>query len=329
MSFSITPFSQCSYLSQIRRLRSFAVELLKRYRVSAKAIDFINHGENTTFKITDVHGQKYLFRIHREGYHTKTAIKEELMWLRQLAKKNILVPQPVLSKDKNLIESAFMVDLDLNRHCCLFKWIEGQFILKSISAKHMVLIGQMLATLQNESPKRTSRKYWHADGLLGKNAKFGSIDDLPGLSLKDQKFITQLRIKTLKHLNKYQARFPERMGLIHADLHFGNLLFDKGQISAIDFDDCGFGFFVYDLAVNYVSIQNVLGHKKKKQHEILKKSLIEGYTSIKSFDKYDQDLFSHLVTARRLLMLGWLNSRSDNLVLKKYFKKAVKKVLNS
>ena len=38
-------------------------------------------------------------------------------------------------------------------------------------------------------------------------------------------------------------------GLIHADLHYENFLFHDGVARAIDFDDCGWGFYLYDVAV--------------------------------------------------------------------------------
>ena len=45
------------------------------------------------------------------------------------------------------------------------------------------------------------------------------------------------------------ARFgsePHRYGLVHADLRLANLLEDGDQTYVIDFDDCGFGWFLYD-----------------------------------------------------------------------------------
>jgi Ser/Thr protein kinase RdoA (MazF antagonist) len=38
-------------------------------------------------------------------------------------------------------------------------------------------------------------------------------------------------------------------GLIHADLHLDNVLFHREEARPIDFDDCGFGYWVYDIAV--------------------------------------------------------------------------------
>jgi Ser/Thr protein kinase RdoA (MazF antagonist) len=323
----IKPFTEISYLSQVRRLRSFAWIVLKQYRVNFRKLEFIHHGENATFKVTTINGSVYLLRVHRNDYHTIDAIHEELNWLMKIAESKGIVPKPVFSKNNRLVETISAPELDLIRNCCLFHWVDGKFINKSILPKHMYKIGELLARLQNHAPKTTSRRYWDADGLLGLKAKFGSIDSIAGASKKEQQMITAARKKTLLRLKKYQAKHPKRLGLIHADLHFGNLLAVGSDIGAIDFDDCGFGFYVYDLVVPYISMQNILGKKNKKKYVIYKTALINGYKSIKNWDQEDDDLFSDLVTARKLLMLGWLNSRLDNPKLKKHLKGAIKRAL--
>ena len=39
-------------------------------------------------------------------------------------------------------------------------------------------------------------------------------------------------------------------GMIHADLHAKNVLRNNGQLYVIDFDDAGFGWHAFDLAVH-------------------------------------------------------------------------------
>jgi Ser/Thr protein kinase RdoA (MazF antagonist) len=48
--------------------------------------------------------------------------------------------------------------------------------------------------------------------------------------------------------------------------------------------------------------------------------LLEGYTRESNWDSDDEKILAHLMTARRIAMLGWLNSRSDNPKLRAYFK---------
>src|SRR5260221_13336109 len=44
------------------------------------------------------------------------------------------------------------------------------------------------------------------------------------------------------------GRGEDRFGMIHADVRLANLLADGDDIQVIDFDDCGFGWFMFDLA---------------------------------------------------------------------------------
>jgi Ser/Thr protein kinase RdoA (MazF antagonist) len=41
--------------------------------------------------------------------------------------------------------------------------------------------------------------------------------------------------------------------MIHADLHPGNMPWQQGRVGAIDFDDCGAGHYLFDLAVALVN----------------------------------------------------------------------------
>lgn len=323
------PFNQCSYLAQVRRLRKFAKSAFAEYPIKVKAIHFINHGENATFRIESTKRKFFLLRIHRNDYHTKSAIVEEMKWLSQLSKKGHSVPRPVISKKGNLVETVFSDDLDGSRNCSVFEWIHGEFVQKSVKPRHMIEIGKLLADFQNNTPKLKTkqRMYWTAEGLVGAQPKFGSLDHLSSIPVKEQKAITSARKSILKKLKAFEKGFPQRQGLIHADLHFGNLISTQNRLSAIDFDDCGYGFFAYDLVIPYISVQYLLGKKKKHLAPDYLKALIEGYKSKRNWDKEDDKIFPYLVAARKLLMLGWLNSRSDNPRLRNYLKESVKNAI--
>ncbi len=42
----------------------------------------------------------------------------------------------------------------------------------------------------------------------------------------------------------------EAYGLIHGDFLFSNYLVGKNSLTIVDFDDCEYGYFAYDIAVN-------------------------------------------------------------------------------
>jgi Ser/Thr protein kinase RdoA (MazF antagonist) len=167
------------------------------------------------------------------------------------------------------------------------------------------------------------RRYWDAEGLVGARPKFGSIDRLEGISTKAQDTLSQGRLLILCQLKRFEGAFPQKQGLIHADLHFDNVLVSQGDLAVIDFDDCGFGFHAYDLAVNLGSVRHSLPNGRKREFPKLKQALIEAYAFERGWSKSDEQILPCLMTARSRAMLGWLNSRSDHPVLRKRVKVAV------
>jgi Ser/Thr protein kinase RdoA (MazF antagonist) len=150
------------------------------------------------------------------------------------------------------------------------------------------------------------------------------------VSRRDQAIITKARKSLLRKLHRFAKKHPQRMGLIHADLHFGNIIkLNHGGVGVIDFDDCGFGFHAYDIAVTLISVENRLGEKRSKEFSRFKDALIEGYKTQKSWDLKDELILADLMVARRLLMLGWMNSRADNPRIKKHLKGAVRVALKT
>jgi Ser/Thr protein kinase RdoA (MazF antagonist) len=65
---------------------------------------------------------------------------------------------------------------------------------------------------------------------------------------------------------------PDMVGLIHADLHLDNALFAHGDIRLIDFDDCGVGYWLYDIAVALWELRH------RPDYESFRTALIQGYT---------------------------------------------------
>lgn len=316
----MVPFERASFKEQVRRLRKLAEAALERYPIELKSLRFIHHGENTTFRAEDRNGRKFLVRVCRHDYHTSPALMEELKWLEALAEKKFLVPRPLRSRKNKLIEAVSTDGVPHPRNCCVFAWIDGKAI-DNPTLKQVRLAGELLGKFQKHRPKSTRhRKYWHADGLAGPHGRFGSIDKLSRVSAKEQKRITHARKVVHAKLKLYEKKFPKRMGMIHADMHFGNVVAAGSKIAAIDFDDCGRGFLIYDLVPPLISS---FTRKNVRKNEKIKRALIEGYSRYAPWDEHDEEILPYLMAARRLMMLGWIDLRSDNPRLKKIFRGAI------
>ena len=75
------------------------------------------------------------------------------------------------------------------------------------------------------------------------------------------------------------GRRHREVGLIHADLHLGNALFWRDDVRVIDFDDCGFGYWLYDIAVALWELRH------RNDYEQFRAALIEGYTQHRSLTR--------------------------------------------
>jgi Ser/Thr protein kinase RdoA (MazF antagonist) len=68
---------------------------------------------------------------------------------------------------------------------------------------------------------------------------------------------------------------PDQFTLIHADLHLDNALFHRGEVQVIDFDDCGHGYLVYDLAVALWELRH------RPDYQAFQDAMLAGYGSVR------------------------------------------------
>lgn len=321
-------FERSTYRAQIHRLRNLAVNVIGRYPVSVADIRFLHHAENTTFRIEDRSGDRYLLRVHRNGYHTASAIEDEVRWLERLSHDSeLVVPIPVRSRNGKLVESGSAPGVPTPRNCTLMRWLEGRYSRRRLSLQAVFALGGAIANLhaKHNQLRVTRRRYWNAEGLVGLQPKLGAVDALIGASQRQQTIINEARRRVHHKLSDYEAEFPSRLGLIHADLHFGNVLFRGGRPVLIDFDDSGLGFYEYDLAVPLLSLQDRANSGRISSFAEYKDALLSGYAASGRWDSHSERVISYLIAARKIAMLGWLQSRSDHPGLRAYLQETIPK----
>ncbi|GAB3426229.1 phosphotransferase enzyme family protein [Flindersiella endophytica] len=95
---------------------------------------------------------------------------------------------------------------------------------------------------------------------------------------------------------------PGASGIIHADLHRGNVrLDDSGAFTVFDFDHCGFGLRAYDLACHY---RRPDADAEEREQWTL---ILDGYRSVRPLSADELGSFPAMGACRRLWDLGdWL-----------------------
>lgn len=102
------------------------------------------------------------------------------------------------------------------------------------------------------------------------------------------------------------GRGAARGGLIHGDLHQENYLFAGAVPRVIDFDDCGWGFFLYDLAVTLFELED------RPAYERLRAALLQEHAALRPLPARTDAHLAAFAILRRMQMLMWVLGSRDH-----------------
>ncbi|GAB3418274.1 phosphotransferase enzyme family protein [Flindersiella endophytica] len=263
--------------AQVARLRRTAMRALADYLIDEPRLSFIAHGENTTFRVDSRDG-RFLMRVHRPNRHgpgvdSRVAVGSELAWLAALqADTELSVPAPIRARDG---QWSTVAD---GRVCSVLGWQNGRMRAAHPRPVHFRRLGGVLARLHDHAsvwtpPAGFVRMRWDWETFFGNTMEYGGVsaaacwDLLPAPVRAQFDEIARRMDAVMTDLGSK----PDVFGLIHADLHLDNALFDGDAVRVIDFDDCGFGYWLYDLAVP------LWDNRSRTDISAIRAALLEGY----------------------------------------------------
>ena len=279
------------------------LEALARWGMAAFDLRLVATRENHVYQVS--HGDTHwALRQHRQGYRTQKQLASELIWTQELASKDINVPIPVPSQNGSLIECV-------DGQCfSVVTWLPGIPIGSEqalTTTTHLVRqyaqLGRTMAALHNASanwspPDQFERPFWDRNGLVGRAPLWGRFWDASFLSREDSALFHTARATIDERLA--QADLPVR--LIHADLVPENVLIQKDGLAIIDFDDCVWGYWAFDVA----TIVN-RAHRSANAEQLVNAFL-------NAYQEDGPDTLEHLPllqAARALTYVGWIVPRLD------------------
>ena len=291
-----------------------ARRVLEEWRLAPAEVEFVHASENVTLR-AERGAEKYVLRFHRPGYNTPDEMVSERLWLRALAASGQNVPQGVPTPDgRDFV--ATEVDGE-ERQVGLARWIEGQPLDRILARTEDVgridgyfeAIGRLAAGIHNQSstwgpPPEFTRRAWDADGLVGESPLWGRFWEVPDFSAEECRTLAQARARIRERLLDYGTD-PSTYGLIHADLHPGNVLVDGAETRLIDFDDAGFGWHVHELGAALFNTQT------SPHFGAMQEALIRGYRSRRELADEDLALLPLFLLMRNLMVIGWVEQRPE------------------
>jgi len=285
-------FDQLTHLGRLRRIRQVAQAALNAFGIEGR-FKLLRLAGNTLYRVYAAPGElasslfepgQYLLRVHEVGYQTTEALELELAWLSAMRREaDLPVSEPLQTQD-----GAFLVEVNVpgvpgSRHCSLLRWIKGRSILKRMQSDHFYAQGRLMARLHTFSAAWSPalspvKRHFDWDGLFQNDVGSGmpNAEAWALLPPEHHKAFSTLAEQVREVMNDWgQGR--EVYGLIHGDLAMdANLLFWHKEPVAIDFDDSGFGYWIYDLAV-------ALEHCWESENfPRYRDALLGGYTDVRS-----------------------------------------------
>ena len=225
-------------------------------------VKLLKYSENVIFKITFKEAFPVVFRIHRPGYHNIEELEGEILWMDEIHRDtDVELPVVYRGRDGRFLQKMTTFSGE-EVYVSVISFLEGSPLgeLKDDELiKGLESLGEITAKLHMQSINRDKsvvikRFYWDINNLFGDNNDgiWGSWRDYKALT-KEQYRILEKCTSVMKDKLNHYGRSNEKFGLIHADLHFYNVINNNGVNQIIDFDDSGYGFYMYDMGCALVT----------------------------------------------------------------------------
>ncbi len=270
--------------------------------------------ENIVYKVETTEGT-FAYRIHRPGYHTLDELIAEHEWTKALSDAGFLLPvtRPTQSGE-------YYLPITVNggaRYAEVIEWLEGCSLRElgerkpdiALILAQLTQLGAMMAKLHNHSEQWQHsasfvRHELDIDGFFGESPFWGRYWDSPGIT-SDQKALLlgsqKNIIKALEALGKSRDVY----GMIHADLHDENIFVTNDKMYLIDFDDAGFGWHLYDIAVALYT------HAFGEDYQTLQAAFLKGYRQHRPLSEDHIKLIPMFLHIRTRALIGWLTARPE------------------
>ena len=275
----------------------------------------LSRSENIVFLVDDpARETKYVARVNsgRLAYHTGELINCELDWLTAIREDtDVIVPEVIADRDGQRVHTLNVPGSPTPRFVSLYSFISGAEPSEENLPAEFRRLGSITARLHNHAKSWTppvgfKRLTWTEDMILDDKLGWGHWQNGVGIE-GETAVILERAASVLRRQCEQLPKDRESFGMIHADLRLANILVDGDQIAIIDFDDCGFGWYLSELPAALSFIED------HPDRDTLIHEWIAGYRAVSNLDQAMIDQLPTLFMLRRFALLAWLGYQVDHL----------------
>ncbi|WP_425617349.1 phosphotransferase enzyme family protein [Anatilimnocola sp. NA78] len=274
--------------------------LVEPYGLAAADLRWIRSSQNCVYEHAG--DPPAIVRISHGRGRTLEQVEAEIAWVAELAAQGLPVCQAILSPAGRMCERVIHNGQEFL--VVRFQRAPGRKVeLADSDAAVYRQLGQLTGRLHEASFARVSdvstryhRPRWFDSRLLTADLERYAAGQ-PAFQKWVYGLIAQLAGQT-----------RDALGLVHADIHFGNLFLHDGQLWIFDFDNCEYGSVEQDLATMlydaiYCRVLNRVPPAEVNTHVRSRwQSFLGGYRTVRRDHAFDEELLRKFLVLREAII---------------------------
>ncbi|MDQ1041978.1 phosphotransferase enzyme family protein [Streptomyces sp. V4I2] len=309
----MTSFSRLPHATQLDRLEEHTrAALTQHYGLDGAAarMEVQQYEDNAVWRVTPPGQKSYVARLSVRDGRPAHQQRSEMRWLESLAaSRTVAVPEPVTTTGGHYVVPLEVPGHDEPSTLALLHWLPGTAEPPYRQPGVAEQMGSTTAYLHEHAATvplpEFDRPVWDAETIL-----------LKGHALTDPAAREQLGAEGTDALRKVAESItpalheggPEDRGRIHGDLHRENMIaLPGGGIGVIDFDDCGTGHYLLDIATVLSSVHRI-ARKEPGAYQKFARDYLAGYTQVRPLPADFARLLEPYLLLRDVFILNFVTT---------------------
>lgn len=283
-------------------------------------LSWLGYTNNAVF-LLETDKARFVLRLHPPNRINISSLRSELEWLKVIRRNtNLIAPYP-LSADVDGYDQAFITAY--NEYlpspnivfCSLFDYVDGtDQSAADISPDEIFRVGEYLGKLHSAAqftpPSDFVRPWLNWEGLFGTNSPYNPGDNAKIITAHQSEVFAEVA-ERVRDAMEDVGQGIDAFGLIHADMLCKNVLFLDGIPCALDFEYCGWGYYLYDLTPMLWQLK-----AERPDYNELEDAMWEGYDSIRPQAQRYRELLDIFIAGRQLASCRWLVSNLNHAMIR-------------
>ena len=282
------------------------------YGLTLIDIELLQDTDDLVYRLFSSLEKKYSLKIHRKKLkHSDEKISTLCDWL-EFASSQVTfnLPIPIRNHQGNFLSQIQIEEIQYT--FTLYEWVEGIPISTSMTSENIAKIGSVMACLHNVSEEYNGRGKGMRiyDGHWLEQASKTLISGSQRLNFSQKKRQDLiLGLQNIRLSMDELGYMPSNFGIIHSDLHFSNILLNDENLSVIDFDDVGFGHYLFDIGTTFNEFADY-----GQRYSSMVESFIQGYQSQRTLPQNWQKLLEYFRGVAAVAYAEWVFSPENEWV---------------